>query len=101
MELHQIIALALSVINMVGTLSVGTFVYLSKKNDDTSDKMTDLSERMTKVEANLMHMPTHEEITKVRETLAKVCADNNAQTESLKRLEASQRLITEWMIKNK
>lgn len=94
-------SLVFNLINALVTLAIGIFVWFSKRSDETETQLNELTTRMTAVEADLKHMPTSAEISRVRETLATVCADNHAQTESLKRVEASQRLITEWMLKNK
>lgn len=67
----------------------------------TEKAMLDLTERMARVETNVRHMPTHQEVTIIREGIAKLAADNTTQTDTLRRLEQQLRLIHEWMLVNK
>lgn len=67
----------------------------------TEKTMLELTERMARVETNVRHMPTHQEVTIIREGIAKLSADNTTQTDTLRRLEQQLRLIHEWMLVNK
>lgn len=91
----------LQVANIIGTALLGAFVFLAKRGDDTGARVSAVEARLIKVEAQLEHMPTHNEITKLGNDLTRLQGENNTQTELLKRMENQMRLINEWMMENK
>jgi hypothetical protein len=66
----------------------------------TEEAVQQLAERMAKVETNVAHVPSREEISTIREGIAKIGADNESQTALLRRLENQLALIHEWMLRN-
>jgi hypothetical protein len=74
---------------------------VSQLSSSLNRSINDIDRRVTTMEAELKHIPTHEEITTIRETIARVATENAQQTEAMKGIERNQQMIYQWMVSNK
>lgn len=91
------------------TGAIGVYIYLVNKNDATDKRITNLSDqndkrlddhhgRISRIEETLKHMPTHNDLTGLKEDVAALKAETNSQTQLLERLEKTVGRISEWLI---
>jgi sugar-specific transcriptional regulator TrmB len=66
----------------------------------TEQAVKALAERLAHVETSVTHMPGREEITQVREGIARISAENQGQTDMLRQVMNQVRMFHEWMMRN-
>lgn len=81
----------LMVLNMVGTLTIGAWMYLQRRSDRTDEHVTALLSRVDKIESAMIAAPTHADLARLYEsvnqlagTVNQLVGENRGQTDTLR-----------------
>ena len=97
------------VAQLIITGAIGIYIYLVNRGDAVNARVTSLKEdhdkrlddhqeRLSALEATIDHLPTHGDLTGLKEDVASLKAEMGGQTELLKRLEKTVSRISDWLI---
>ena len=90
--------LGLQVVNMIGTLAIGAWVYIERRSDKTNDRVTSLATRVEATERDVSALqqtaegaPSHADLAKVYESINSLAAtvhvlvgENRGQSDTLR-----------------
>ncbi len=92
----------IDVAQFVLTGAIGVYIHVVKKSDATNKRVDriekDHGNRLSKVEAAMPHVPTHNDMTQLHSDVAALKAETSGQTDLLKRLTAQVDLINQWLV---
>lgn len=77
------------------------FVDLKKQRDNQDKRIDTIGERVTRIEEGQRHAPNHNDMKEINRTLARVAADNENQTNTLKDVTRRLTDIHNFLLNNK
>lgn len=94
----QFVWAAVPVINMLGTFSLGVWMYLERRSDKTNDRVTELAGKVEKLDKDVTALestaasaPSHADIARVYDsvndlsrTVHQLVGENRGQTDTLR-----------------
>lgn len=113
-ELRFYLALALGVINLLGTAGVGVYAWIVAQSKNSTQhikaleqvflqKMGEYGSRLDKVETHMGHMPTPHQLSQLqselRELAATQKANHVANTDKLLALTTSQNRVEDYLLR--
>lgn len=81
----------LQIINMLGTFSIGAWMYLEKRNDKTNDRITELAGKVDNLDKDVSALKTSSETAPNHADLSKVYESINALAATVNQLVGENR----------
>lgn len=102
----EIVKTALMVINMLGTLAIGTWLYLEKRSDKTNARIDDAEKtlkghatKLAKLEVGSENAPTHADLGDLHERISAVAEGVSELTGEFSGVRRTLDLIHEYLLK--